>query len=440
MRFDLEWVAGRYESSVPVDLLTRCHLALRIKGHELFRHEDLLGEHQVKDAITVSAYPLAVWFAANWWRLRWEPSPGSGDEISLHDWKMSHTLAAAGEGYAWPNLVFSSDGENIQVNLKPYHGSAEPLRFLERLDAWVPADEYEAGVDDLINQTLAQLSDSNGRTHLHQLWQTVLEERASPSLTLNRQLEAKLGYDPEEAPEPLMILLKELASEHGEGAVQELACLGHKNARKAIHDTEQYLVESGELINLPMRSLRRFTVLLSDGHPGHPWEKARDVANTARKHLGIDRGPLNNRNLSALLQTSEQFLESNQADRRLPIGLGEVSDTGRARVALGKTRKDSRRFMTARLIADGIYAGETGNWLPCTDAATARQKFQRAFAQEFLCPYNDLIEWMDTTSPDEETMEAAAEHFEVSSLLINTVMVNHGHIAQSELEAFQQEV
>jgi hypothetical protein len=37
-------------------------------------------------------------------------------------------------------------------------------------------------------------------------------------------------------------------------------------------------------------------------------------------------------------------------------------------------------------------------------------------------------------------MEAAADHFEVSPLMINTVMVNHGHIPRSELEAFQQAV
>ncbi|MDY6929947.1 MAG: hypothetical protein SWN10_23075 [Pseudomonadota bacterium] len=352
MQFELNWIAGPNTSTVPAERLTRCHLAFRFKGHELFRHEDLLGGHQVKDSITVSAYPLAVWFAANWWRLRWEPGLSPDSESVLHDWKMSHSLAAAGEGYAWPDLTFSSDDENIQLNLKPGHGGTGPLRYLERLEAWVPADEYEAGVDDLINQTLEQLNSSTGPTPLHQLWQTVLEERASPSLALQRQLEAKLGYDPEEAPESLLIVLNKLASEHGEGAVQELACLGHKNARKTIQDAEQYLAESGELINLPMKSVRPFT----------------------------------------------------------------------------------------KLLADGIYAGETGNWLPCTDAATARQKFQRAFAQEFLCPYNDLIEWMDTTSPDEETMEAAAERFEVSPLLVNTVMVNRGHIPRSGLEAFQQAV
>ena len=80
-----------------------------------------------------------------------------------------------------------------------------------------------------------------------------------------------------------------------------------------------------------------------------------------------------------------------------------------------------------------VHVGKAGSWLPCTNVSTVRQKFQRAFAQEFLCPYWDLIEWMNTTSPNDETMEAATEHFDVSSLLVNTVMVNHSHRPRSEL-------
>ena len=440
MQFEINWIEGSNGTSTSADLLTRCYLALRVSGRQLFCHEDLLGDHQVKDAIGVSAYPLAVWFAANWWRLRWEPGLASDDASAMHDWKMSHLLAAAGEGYAWPNLTFASDGQSVQLNLKPSYENTGSLRYLERLEAWVPAEQYESGVDEFISRTLEQLNDYAGQTPLHQLWHTVLDERATPSLTLQRQLEARLGYDPEEAPESLMTLLLKLGAAHGEAAIQELACIGHKHAGKTIEEAEQSLAEAGELITLPIQNVRRLAELLGDGQPGYPWEKARDAANETRQHLGLNKGPLNNRKLSELLETSPRLLEHNQAAHRLPIGLGEITDNGQARVALGKTRKDSRRFMTARFIADGIYGSGIGNWLPCTDAATSRQKFQRAFAQEFLCPYNDLIEWMDTTYPDEETMEAAAEHFEVSPLLINTVMVNHGHIPQSELEAFQQAV
>jgi hypothetical protein len=253
-------------------------------------------------------------------------------------------------------------------------------------------------------------------------------------------LEARLGYDPEEAPELLLSMLTRLISVHGKGAIQELACLGGDRAERAIHNAQQCLSATTDAIKLPMKSVRKVVELISSGKPGQPWELGQDAANKMRSHLGLDKGPLNNRKLADLLETPPQLLENQQTAERLPIGIGEVADSGRAKVVLGRKRKDARRFMAARLVADGIYAGETGNWLPCTDATTVRQKFQRAFAQEFLCPYSDLIGWMNTTSPDEELMEAAADHFEVSPLMINTVMVNHGHIPRSELEAFQQAV
>ena len=439
MRFDTEWLTYPKESAASEELLTRCRLGLRFRNYQLFRHESLLDEHQVKDTIAVSAYPLALWFAANWWRLRWEPSPANVDATSFHDWHMSHALAAAGGGYAWPNLTFASDGENVQCCLKPSLESVGPVRYIERLDAWVPAEEYETGVDNFMNHTLEQLG-SIEQTFLSELWQTVREERASPLLAIQRQLEARLGYDQEEAPESLLALLTRLISAHGEGPMQELACLGHKRVKSTVQEAQRRLSNTEDCITLPLKSVRRLTELLSDGKPGHPWKVGHDAANQARSQLGIDKGPLSNEMLAEVLATPEQLLDNAQTDQPLAIGIGEVDDNGRAKVALGKKRKDARRFMAARLMADGIYAGETGNWLPCTDAATVRQKFQRAFAQEFLCPYNDLIEWMDTTSPDEELMDAAAERFEVSPLLVNTVMVNHGHIPRSELEAFQHAV
>lgn len=92
MQFEIDWIKGSKEASASADLLTRCHLALQVNDRQLFRHEDLLGNHQVKNAIGVSAYPLAEWLAANWWRLRWEPGLTSNDASAAHDWKMSHLL------------------------------------------------------------------------------------------------------------------------------------------------------------------------------------------------------------------------------------------------------------------------------------------------------------------------------------------------------------
>lgn len=138
---------------------------------------------------------------------------------------MSHLLAAASESYAWPNFNFTSDGQSIQLNLQPSEGATDPLRYLERLDAWVLAKHFASGIDAFISRTLEQLYDYAEQTLLYQLWQTVQEKRATPKLALQRPLEA---------PESLMALLFKLASAHGEASIHELACIGHEYASKAI--------------------------------------------------------------------------------------------------------------------------------------------------------------------------------------------------------------
>jgi len=433
MHFEMDWLED-CNSAASEELLTRCRMSLTLNNQHLFRYEDLLGEHQVKDAIVVSAYPLALWFTANWWRLRWEPGPLSNATGNVHDWSMSHMLAAAGSGYAWPNLVFVSDGDNIQLDLKPDCESTGPLRYIERLDTWVMAEAYETCVDQFVKQTLQKLDGAFEGTQLQELWRILSAERANPATALHRQLEARLGYDPEEAPQALLNKLTTLMTDHGEQAIQELASLGHDQVEGNIADIEQRLANPDEAIRLPFKNLGKVEQLITGGRP---WARGQEAARNLRKHLALDAGPLSNRRFAELLEAPVRLLEDNDMKQSLSIGIGEVATNDRARVSLGKKRKDARRFMAARLVAEGLNGGEAGLWLPCTNAATARQKYQRAFAQEFLCPYQDLIDWMETTSPEEEILQAAAEHFEVSPLLINTVMVNHGHIPRTGLEAFQ---
>jgi Zn-dependent peptidase ImmA (M78 family) len=66
--------------------------------------------------------------------------------------------------------------------------------------------------------------------------------------------------------------------------------------------------------------------------------------------------------------------------------------------------------------------------LPATDTRTARQKAQRAFAAEFLCPIGALRQFLDKDfSPD--SIAAAGEHFGVSDLAVKSVLANHREIA-----------
>jgi len=76
-----------------------------------------------------------------------------------------------------------------------------------------------------------------------------------------------------------------------------------------------------------------------------------------------------------------------------PAGFrGDKDVNGGIKVDLNKPWATGRRFALARLVGDHLYAHAADRVLPATDAGTARQKFQRAFAQALLCPFDTLRE------------------------------------------------
>lgn len=70
--------------------------------------------------------------------------------------------------------------------------------------------------------------------------------------------------------------------------------------------------------------------------------------------------------------------------------------------------------------------------MPVTRAKTARQKLQRAFAAELLCP-SQALQDMLPQDPEDDDVEGAARHFEVSPLLVRTSLVNKGLLPRDRL-------
>ena len=108
-------------------------------------------------------------------------------------------------------------------------------------------------------------------------------------------------------------------------------------------------------------------------------------------------------------------------------------DGGRNVVALCSRWAQGRRFELCRTLGDAIWSG--GDALgPMTKTRTGRQKFQRAFAQSLLCPYRDLLSYINTEQPSEDDIAAAARYFHVSERVIQTVLVNKGIIGRQEFD------
>ena len=172
MAIQLEWLPP-FRGTQEVGR-TSATIQIHFGSENATRFEDAWSQ-SVQNGARVSAYPLALWLASSWWRIRWEPLPSwirlAADGISANvDWRMSHELPAAGFGFIWPQLTLASDGETIRVSCQRSPTvSSEPVRYLSEFEVFVPAPEFERETDNFMNLVLRRL-DSLGETELHILW------------------------------------------------------------------------------------------------------------------------------------------------------------------------------------------------------------------------------------------------------------------------------
>jgi len=339
---------------------------------------------------------------------------------------MSHEVAGAGRGYLWPLLTFESDGLAIDVTCRPSNPlSDEPVRYLADFREAISASAFEQMLDRFVNLVLARLEASDvSQTDLHDLWCELQDERRSPDLADNRRLEARLGFDPGEAPEALMQRLSALCRTAGHGAVDELApvCAGSQHA-EILDKIQEFSELPGVTAHVSMAESLRPEAVASAA----PWERGQSLARMARQYLGLDHQPISDKQLADALGVSE-IPKPDASTARSLLGLA-IRSPGNARVKLlfRKRNVPALRFEAARFLSEQISAPQRESWLPATDTRTARQKTQRAFAAEFLCPIGALREFLDRDfSPD--SIATAGDYFGVSDLAVKSVLANHHEI------------
>lgn len=422
------WHSTDYGSAI--QRLTLADLNIRVNDFSAMEVEEIKAQ-TVSPSARVSAYALAYWLASNWWRLRWEP------ERDSLTWKMSHKVGAVGEGFLWPDLCFSSDGETIFVHSKsvPFFPAGQPIRYLNSFDVLVSADEFESGIDDFLERVIERLIAVQAEgADLIGLWKEVLEERRNPSLASRRKLEAIMGFDPDEAPEDLIVSLEHAEKDYGVGAVEEVAAASMRNALADINELwGTPRAESSRLCVPEIETLRQ-SIRDAIQSSLFPWQRATKAAHIARQVWSIGSGPIATQMLSDIFCFPQNLIDDPSGTRG-PMPAGYRNGTADSfNVFLNSPYPTNRRFALMRLVGDHLTAPLNDKLLPAPPSTkTQRQKFQRAFAQEFLCPYAELASYLKTEEPSDDAIEDAALYFDVSAQLVKTTLVNKGQLERSSL-------
>lgn len=431
-RIEHEWFTGNAGEAAHDE--ARAEVSIWLNGICVTEVEDRTGEMtRTRRSVLVSATRMARWFAGNWWRLRWEPE----EHRASLDWHMSHNLASAGGGYLWPSLTLSSDGETVLAVSKPSDPNGdEPIRYLQDYAGVIPAIDFEGVIDHFVKAAIDGMSaEARMNTDLIDLWAEVSRERAEPELTDVRKLEARLGYDPGEAPDALITSLLELHKIYGADAIQELAVVSKDHTVDQLESLGAEIRRRGEPAQLPNCDAIREQYRAQINPLDPPWRRGEQAARIARDFWGLPHGMVQSSTLIDLFGV--RLNEQPQSNLPLSAGLRD-SPGDEMRVSLHQRHPTGRRFTMTRLVADQVATPTGEHLLPATSSRTSRQKFQRAFAQEFLCPLEELMEFLGAYDLNDyyltdDDLNDASGHFEVSSLTIKTTLVNKGVIERDNL-------
>lgn len=424
LAIDCKWLStGQGEAQLRE---TAGQLTIRLGDICLTKNDDTWSK-TVRDSVLVSAYPLAMWLAASWWRLSYEPLPKHGVSPVL-DWRMSHEMGAANSGFVWPYVVMASDGEVVQIWALPSHASSnQSVRYLTGLSTprTVPLQDFQRAVGGFIEMVVNRLGSVGCvDTDLAGLWNLVLADRANPNADTARRLEAQMGYDPDECPAQVMAEALELETRLGMSALSELTPIfGRRGDGAALGE----IAKLEAAVGLPGKPDPNIACLAGAPRTAPPWRRAVEAARSLRSTLGSESGPLDDASLYGFFGLKAELVAEWAPPSGHQVGLAVPGEQGSIKFVPRKRHPVAKRFEFARFLGD--YANsEPERWLVSTDLPTWRQKFQRAFAAEFLCPIESLDKYLGSDY-SESAVEEAAAHFKVSEKTVESLLANNGYIA-----------
>lgn len=426
LRINAKWMAAA--SGEPEVRATAALLDMSVDNICLTRNQDIWAE-TVRDNVFVSAYPLAMWFATSWWRLNHEPLPM---QQPGHGWRMLHELGAANHGFVWPRVVFIPDGEAVHVWAGSSMTPNQSVQYLQALDVpqLIPLTGFQHSVSSFVQSVLARLDAKElAGTDLAHLWAILQEDLADPQAVRRRKLEAELGFDPEECPEHALNAALQWQSQVGDAALSELAPAISSSGGSPDLGVIGQLARADGIVGTPEVSPGSIDHL----DHGAPWERAVHDAQALRRVMGNVSRPMASTELHGLLGLSSAAVANwSVPEGRSPVAVAMPTNGRELKFVPRKRNPVGQRFELARFLGEYLRPStEKGHWLASTDLKTSRQKYQRAFAAEFLCPIEALTFFLNGDFSS-YAIDEAADQFEVSERTVTSLLQNNGYIHQDE--------
>ncbi len=436
IRFRMEWQDA---PGVRDTVLARTWCRLVIEAGGRLVTEAVHGPSQsLRGGVYGSAFPLCQWIVENWWFLLNESyrfparyaSPDLARTPRDREWVQRHSLLAAQEGNALPDLTLHRDEQKVVVRWMPDGTSSmHPfLRFTGEGETHLEVADAERGLAEAVQAVVDRLygMEEPEVRDFRKDWAAI-----SGTTEEERRLcewSARLGidpFDPDELTDDLEVALLE--------SVADLDAPLRDDFLDAAHP---------QTVRRDVDWLRQAETLAADAGRGRtPENVSCDIdAGTAHKHgyacATALRQHLSPTNGHGPIGDLDEILNrlgwahcpsrTTNLEPESPLEAALTrSDEGAPVAIIGDAGQAGNRFRLARTVylRHFTLSGQAHRRL-VTEAHTWEQRASRAFAAEFLAPAAGLSKHLGgRASPSE--IDELADHYGISSQAVGHQIGNH---------------
>lgn len=394
---------------------TWCRLSIHIGQTPVTRVHDERAQ-TVREAVYCSAYPLAEWFAFNWWALLNESErPSSSPE--------RHNLRFAREGFALPNLELFSEGTVVRAVWKPYRPPSAPVRFLDEGFALLDRNVFVSEIQTFVGKVVARLdSQSVPRMFLTREWSSIRETSAAERDFC--ETAGALGLDPYDledktANEILFIAQSfpaEMKREFFLAADWTILTQQARWISKCLRQLQDYGTKT--------KLAGKKGLYRTHARSSTPWQSGYDLARQFRKDFGFGKPtkPLSIDRLCGLKDGNLPVIRVGE-EHQLDAVASLATDLG-PQVATSKDRESSKSYLLARALCEYVCSNSEESAL-LTRISSDRQKRNRAFAAELLAPADGIRKLISGSRVARDEVAEIAAQLHVSEWLVEHQLQNH---------------
>ena len=445
IRFRMEWQDAPGVRD-PVLARTWCRLVIEAGGRLVTQAIDSRSE-SVRGGVYGSAFPLGRWIVENWWFLLNEsyrfPARYSSRDLARvprdRVWAQRHSLLAAREGGALPDLTLHRDDERkVVARWAPDGGGSDhpSLCFTGEGERHLEMADAERGLMEAVEAVLDRLEgfEEPEVSAFRKDWAAI-----TGATEQERNLcewSARLGidpFDPEDLTDELAETLPELVA--GLEAPLRDDLLDAERPQTLYGDvewlrgTESLAADAGSArhreFDPPPPTEAASAASNVHAHTAHGLGYA--CAATVRRHLSPADGHEPFGDLDEILVrlgwARDPFRKAPRAEGPLEAAL-ERSGNGAPVAVVSDTDHTGNRFKLARAIFLRHFGRDRTGRRLVTEAHTREQRASRAFAAEFLAPAAGLSRHVGERVSRSE-IEHLAHHYDVDPFAIDHQIRNH---------------